>query len=95
MVYHLLNRGNGRPPVDWVGLVNRPQSEAEEAALEQSIRRDRPYRVEGWVESTAIRLGLTHTLRGRGRPRTPTLYEAKTMMSPFLLPFSDSRMGRS
>jgi len=61
--------GDGSPPSDWAELVNRPQSEREEAALARCIARDRPYGEPTWVERTAGRLGLAHTLRGRGRPR--------------------------
>lgn len=53
----------------WLEHVNRPQSKAEEAAIEQSLLRGRPYGGEAWQQATAQRLGLEFTLRPRGRPR--------------------------
>ena len=67
--------GDGAEPVDWAELVNAPQTEAEEAALERSLRRERPFGGEAWTARTAERLGMSHTLRPRGRPRKPELAE--------------------
>jgi putative transposase len=53
----------------WLERVNRPQSKAEEAAIQQSLLRGRPYGEEGWQQATAKRMGLEFTLRPRGRPR--------------------------
>jgi putative transposase len=62
----------------WTRHVNQPQTEAEAAAIRQSIRRGRPLGSSGWVEQTARRLGLTSTLRERGRPKAkPPENEAK------------------
>jgi putative transposase len=55
-------------PADWVGLVNQPQTEAEEEAIRVALQRDRPYGSESWTKRQARRLGLEHTLRRRGRP---------------------------
>lgn len=54
---------------DWIDWVNRPQSEAELAALRKSIERGTPYGGEFWQRTTADRLGLESSLRPRGRPR--------------------------
>jgi len=54
---------------DWVAHVNRPQTEAEVEALRRSLVRGAPYGSEEWQEKTAKRLGLTYTLRPRGRPK--------------------------
>ncbi len=54
---------------DWVKFVNRPATEAEAAALELSIRRDRPFGSEAWTRFTAERLGLQSTLRPPWRPK--------------------------
>ena len=58
-------------PRNWVALVNAVQTEAELAALRQSIARGAPFGNERWAERTAKRLGLESALRPRGRPRKP------------------------
>lgn len=52
----------------WVDHVNRPLTDAELAAVRQSIDRGRPYGDDAWNERTTRRLGLETTLRPRGRP---------------------------
>ena len=56
-------------PVDWLEIVNQPQSEEELQALRRSVTRSCPFGDEAWVATTASRLGLDSTLRRRGRPR--------------------------
>jgi putative transposase len=56
-------------PAGWAALVNEAQSEGELQALRRSVKRGKPYGEEGWVESTAKRLGLSQALRPLGRPR--------------------------
>lgn len=56
-------------PRNWVQRVNRPESEAELAALRMSGERGRPFGGERWVQRTAAALSLETTLRPRGRPR--------------------------
>jgi putative transposase len=58
-------------PRDWPEWVNRPQTEAELAAIRRSVVRGQPYGDEPWVRQTAGQLGLESTLRPRGRPRKP------------------------
>ena len=69
---HLLHPLLGDWPVDsparWLGLVNRPQTQAEEEAIKLSIERSRPFGSEPWVKTTAKTLDLGYTLRPRGRP---------------------------
>jgi putative transposase len=55
----------------WVEHVNQPQSEAETAAIQQSLLRGRPYRGDAWQQKVAGQLGLEYTFRHRGRPRKP------------------------
>ena len=55
---------------DWLDWVNRPQSEAELAALRKCIERGTPYGNESWQHATAERLGLEASLHPRGRPRS-------------------------
>jgi putative transposase len=57
------------PPANWLQLVNRPQTAAEETAVQTSIARGRPLGDPRWQKRTAARLDLQTTLRTRGRPR--------------------------
>ncbi len=57
------------PPVDWIELVNQPQTEVELAALRCCVNRERPFGNPAWVDDVAKRLGLEWTLRARGRPK--------------------------
>jgi putative transposase len=54
---------------DWLGEVNRAQTEAELEALRRSVRRGQPYGEERWARDVASQLGLESTFRTRGRPR--------------------------
>ncbi len=60
-------------PANWRGRITEPESQAEPEALRCSVVRGRPLGGETWVKRIAPRLGLTHTLRNRGRPRTRTV----------------------
>ena len=55
----------------WVEHVNRPQTEAEVAAIVHSIRRGSPFGDDSWTAVAARRLNLLSTLAPRGRPRKP------------------------
>jgi putative transposase len=55
-------------PRNWLGMVNTPQTAAEEAAVRQSIQRNRPFGSDAWVRRTARTLALQHSLNPRGRP---------------------------
>jgi putative transposase len=50
-------------------MVNRPQTEAELAALRVSVQRGRPFGDHAWLDRVAAELGLESTIRPRGRPR--------------------------
>ena len=65
----VLHRGPVARRADWLAWVNRPQSEAERAALQKSIDRGQPFGGEVWAKRIAKRLGLESTMRPRGRPR--------------------------
>ena len=56
-------------PDDWIERVNAAMSPAEEDAVVRSIRRSQPFGASDWQEQAASRLGLTSTLRPRGRPK--------------------------
>ena len=58
-----------------VEKVNEPLTERELAAVRRSAQRGRPRGEPSWVELTAQRLGLTSTLRPRGRPQVRFLAE--------------------
>ncbi len=53
----------------WVEHVNRPQTEAELAALRRSVSRGCPFGEPNWSKRTVQRLGLESTVRPRGRPK--------------------------
>jgi len=56
-------------PRDWSERVNRPETDAELAALRRSIQRGQPFGSAAWQERTAKKLNLSYTLRPRGRPK--------------------------
>jgi putative transposase len=56
-------------PEGWLKRVNRPETEAELAALRRSVARGQPYGNEVWQQRTAVQLGLQYTFRPQGRPR--------------------------
>jgi len=57
-------------PQDWLDLVNTDQTKKEIENLQKSVKRSQPFGGERWIQSIASRLGLTSTLRPKGRPRT-------------------------
>lgn len=59
-------------PSCWLDYLQQAETEAELAALRQSVRRGAPFGDTVWQHHTAVRLGLQTTLRPRGRPRQPT-----------------------
>ena len=54
---------------NWRNWVNQNETEAELAALRQSIVRGAPFGGERWQKRTAKALGLESSLQPRGRPR--------------------------
>jgi len=63
----------------WCEHVNRPQTEAEEQAIQRSIQRGQPYGADDWQMKVARQLKLEHTFRPRGRPKK---VETTTAASP-------------
>ncbi len=57
-------------PRNWGRLVNEPMSAKELAAVRTSMTRNRPFGSEEWQQNAAASLGLLHTLRAEGRPKT-------------------------
>ena len=56
-------------PKNWVHRVNQCQTQAELDSLRLSLQRGRPLGSPGWTQATADRLGLSSTMRRRGRPK--------------------------
>jgi putative transposase len=56
-------------PDDWIDRVNEPLTASEMAAIRRCIVRGTPFGSPDWVQNTAERLQLNHTLRSVGRPR--------------------------
>ena len=56
-------------PDNWVELVNARAQQDELDMLRACLGAGRPYGASQWVERTAVSLGLTQTMRPRGRPR--------------------------
>jgi len=53
---------------NWIARVNEPLTEGELSALRQSAQRGSPFGDPSWIVATSDRLGLSSTLRPRGRP---------------------------
>ena len=53
---------------NWTSWVNEAINDNELARLELSERRSRPYGDDSWIDRTARRLRLEHTIRREGRP---------------------------
>ena len=73
-------------PTNWIDLVNEAQSPAELEAVRQSVKRERPFGDDGWVEATAQRLQLGQTLRPRGRPAKRKAQPQTSPVQPTLFP---------
>ncbi len=57
-------------PLDWGRYVEEPQDAEGEAAAQAAIAPSRALGDDDWVKQTTARLGLGHTLRPNGRPRS-------------------------
>jgi putative transposase len=66
-------------PRKWLQRVNQPQTDAEEAAMAEAIKRGRPYGSERWIKTTAAKLNLQSTLRPRGRPRVRPIKDSRPL----------------
>lgn len=56
-------------PMNWPGMVDLMPWESDLKKIERCIRHGMPLGQDDWVEQTARDLGLTSSLRSRGRPR--------------------------
>lgn len=59
-------------PSRWPEVVNRPETDAELAALRACVNRGTPFGSSDWRRQTVQRLGLEKTLAARGRPKKST-----------------------
>ena len=55
-------------PRDWIKWVNRPQTAAEQEAMQISIKRNRPFGDAAWQQEMAAKLGLSSCFRDPWRP---------------------------
>ncbi len=56
-------------PDNWLELLNQPPEESTLAELRQSVFRSKPFGRREWVQRIADALGLSCSLRPRGRPK--------------------------
>jgi len=56
-------------PKNYLIYLNKPQTEEEENAIENSILRSSPFGGIGWKEDIIEKFGLESTVRRRGRPK--------------------------
>ncbi len=57
-------------PLDWGRYIEEPHDAEGEAAAQAAIAPSRALGDDDWVKQTTARLGLGHTLRPNGRPRS-------------------------
>ncbi|TSC62489.1 MAG: putative transposase [Parcubacteria group bacterium Gr01-1014_48] len=65
----LLSQWPVSEPHQYLALLNEPQTQAEEDALERSITKNIPFGTEQWQGVIIKKYGLEQTLRSVGRPR--------------------------
>ena len=63
-------------PADWVRRVNQPLTAKAMQRLHVSRDRGRPFGDDKWTQQMVRKLGLTHTMRGEGRPKKPSAGKA-------------------
>ncbi|MGA2231754.1 MAG: transposase, partial [Tepidisphaeraceae bacterium] len=56
-------------PRNWSKLLEEKMPDQDLDGVQTSVKRGRPYGSDDWTRQTAERLGLTFTLRPRGRPK--------------------------
>mgnify|MGYP001419569864 CR=1 FL=1 len=59
-------------PKNYLHILNEPQTEDEEEALECAIERGNPFGDYNWVQKIIKKFGLEQTVRNVGRPRKGT-----------------------
>ena len=57
-------------PADWLTRVNEPITSKERDAWRTTLERSRPFGNDPWIAKVSRELGLEHTLRREGRPRS-------------------------
>ena len=56
-------------PGNYLTILNEPQTEEEEKAIEKSVQRDAPFGGSVWVEKIVNKFGLESTINPRGRSK--------------------------
>ncbi len=69
----VLNEGPVERPRNWWQLINRPQTDAELAAIRRAVKRGSPYGSAPWTDRMIAKYCLEVTTRPRGRPRNQAL----------------------
>jgi hypothetical protein len=64
-----------RPSDNWLEIVNGAETDQELEALRNSVNCSQPYGSDSYLEQLADKLGLSPTMRQRGRPRRTTSSE--------------------
>ena len=59
-------------PKNYLYILNEPQTEDEEEALECAIEKGNPFGDDNWVQKIIKKFGLEQTIRNVGRPRKNT-----------------------
>ncbi len=67
-----LNGNTTKLPDRWNRLVNVLPGESVDDAIDNCVKRGRPYGNVKWIETITQKLGLEITLRPRGRPKKGT-----------------------
>lgn len=57
-------------PINYLASVNEVLATERLADIRNSVNKGKPYGTLDWVERAVERFGLTHTLRGAGRPKS-------------------------
>ena len=67
-----ISRGPVKLPDRWNRLVNVLPGESVDDAIDNCVKRGRPYGNVKWIETITQKLGLEMTLKPRGRPKKGT-----------------------
>ena len=54
---------------NYLNILNFPQTQSEEDAVERSLDKNIPYGTESWQHAMVKKYGLEETMRGVGRPK--------------------------
>lgn len=66
---HLSDPSPVEPPTEWLQWIDQPLFDQELTTLRICVNRQQPFGTADWQATAAASLGLSSTLRRRGRPR--------------------------